>query len=116
MPPDYVYRGNAPHLSPAETARLLTPVRRRILLLSANGKSRCEIAKELRIKETTVKEHLRMINQRLGTNDRTHAVAVALKLKLISADDIEHTSISVPWRSRPNKDRTNGETTPAVDR
>jgi Bacterial regulatory proteins, luxR family len=41
------------------------------------------IADKLEISEETVKSHMRKILSKLGANDRTHAVAIALKRGII---------------------------------
>ena len=45
----------------------------------ASGKANKIIADDLEISEETVKAHMRKILSKLGANDRTHAVAIALK-------------------------------------
>jgi len=45
----------------------------------ANGSSNKLIASDLNISEHTVKNHLKSILSKLGANDRTHAVMIALK-------------------------------------
>ena len=54
-----------------------------ILQLLANGKESKEIARELYISVSTVVTQLYRANQTLGANNRTHAVAVALRRHLI---------------------------------
>ncbi|MFZ3028748.1 MAG: LuxR C-terminal-related transcriptional regulator [Rhodoferax sp.] len=50
---------------------------RQVLGLLASGLRNRTIAEKLFVSETTVKAHLRSINVKLGTQSRTHAVAVA---------------------------------------
>jgi len=45
----------------------------------ANGSSNKIIASNLNISEHTVKNHLKSILSKLGANDRTHAVTIAMK-------------------------------------
>lgn len=61
----------------------LSPRQRQILQLLANGKESKEIARELFIGISTITTQLDRANQALGTHNRTYAVAVALRLKLI---------------------------------
>ena len=50
-----------------------------VLARVAEGLSNKEIAGVLFISEYTVKAHLKTILQKLGANDRTHAVMIALQ-------------------------------------
>lgn len=72
---------------PAEVARALAAHRgdeslsRReieVLLLVAAGHSNREIGTRLRVTEETAKAHMKHIIAKLGANDRTHAVTLAL--------------------------------------
>jgi DNA-binding NarL/FixJ family response regulator len=54
-----------------------------ILQLLASGRTNREIGRELFISPDTVKTHLEHIYQKLGTSDRTAAVAEALRRRLI---------------------------------
>jgi DNA-binding NarL/FixJ family response regulator len=49
----------------------------------ASGNANKIIADNLEISEETVKAHMRKILSKLGANDRTHAVAIALKRGII---------------------------------
>lgn len=85
-------------LAPAVAARLmrrvgaasaadpepLTAREREVLGRVARGQSNKEIAAELHIGETTVKTHLLHIFGKLGVDDRTAAVTVALQRGLLS--------------------------------
>lgn len=67
----------APHgvrLSPRETD---------VLRLLADGSSNRQIARHLGIGEATVKGYLRSLFEKLGASDRAHAVALALRSRLI---------------------------------
>lgn len=55
-----------------------------VLRLLASGHRNSEIADRLFVSETTVKAHLRNINVKLGTQSRTHAVAIGRQLGLVS--------------------------------
>lgn len=54
-----------------------------VLRLVACGKSNKRIAAELAISEETVKGHMKSILAKLGANDRTHAVTIAVKRGII---------------------------------
>lgn len=55
-----------------------------ILQRVAAGNANKEVAAQLRISEDTVKSHVKNILAKLGANDRTHAVTIALNRGLIS--------------------------------
>jgi DNA-binding NarL/FixJ family response regulator len=50
-----------------------------VLRRVAMGNSNKIIASELNLSEATVKGHMKSILSKLGANDRTHAVTIALK-------------------------------------
>ncbi len=54
-----------------------------ILRLIAKGNANKEIAAQLSIREDTVKSHVGNILEKLGANDRTHAVTIGLKRGII---------------------------------
>ena len=54
-----------------------------MLRLIAAGNANKEIACQLSIAEETVKSHVTNILAKLGANDRTHAVTLALKRGII---------------------------------
>jgi len=54
-----------------------------VLRLIASGNANKEIAAQLSIAEETVKSHVTNILAKLGANDRTHAVTLALKRGII---------------------------------
>jgi DNA-binding NarL/FixJ family response regulator len=54
-----------------------------ILTLLAEGQSNKVIAGSLTIAEDTVKQHLKSLYEKLGATDRAHAVAIALRQRLI---------------------------------
>jgi DNA-binding NarL/FixJ family response regulator len=54
-----------------------------VLRLVASGNANKEIAVRLSIAEETVKSHITNILAKLGANDRTHAVTIALKRGII---------------------------------
>lgn len=54
-----------------------------VLRLIAAGKANKLVASDLSITEETVKAHVKSILSKLGANDRTHAVTIALKRGII---------------------------------
>ena len=58
---------------------LLTPKEIDVLRLIAAGNANKEIAAQLSVTEETVKSRVRNILDKLGANDRTHAVTIGLK-------------------------------------
>jgi two-component system, NarL family, response regulator len=61
----------------------LTPREADVLRLVARGNANKAIAARLSLTEETIKSHIRSILAKLGANDRTHAVAIALKRGII---------------------------------
>jgi DNA-binding NarL/FixJ family response regulator len=57
-----------------------------VLRLIAAGNANKVIAAELHVAEETVKGHVRNILAKLGANDRTHAVTIALKRGIMHLD------------------------------
>jgi DNA-binding NarL/FixJ family response regulator len=53
------------------------------LKLIAQGNANKEIAVQLSVREDTVKSHVGNILDKLGANDRTHAVTIGLKRGII---------------------------------
>jgi DNA-binding CsgD family transcriptional regulator len=54
-----------------------------VLLQVAAGNSNKLVADRLAISEDTVRSHMKNILSKLGANDRTHAVTIALKRGII---------------------------------
>jgi DNA-binding NarL/FixJ family response regulator len=54
-----------------------------VLELIATGSSNRDIAEALSVSEETVKTHLKRLYEKLGASDRTHAVSIALRQRLI---------------------------------
>jgi DNA-binding NarL/FixJ family response regulator len=84
-------------LAPAVAARLVTTLRgpgaptlsareREVLAQVARGASNRDIADRLSISEATVKSHLLHVFDKLGVDDRTAAVTVALQRGLLTLD------------------------------
>lgn len=65
---------------------LLTPRESQVLRLMADGLRNKEIAGRLGISEQTVMSHIKAIFEKLGVNDRTKAVMVALHRGIIDMD------------------------------
>ena len=61
----------------------LTPREIDVLRLVAAGNANKEIGAQLSLTEVTVKTHVKNILAKLGANDRTHAVTIALKRGII---------------------------------
>jgi DNA-binding CsgD family transcriptional regulator len=57
----------------------LTPRELEVLKLVADGRSNKWIAEELSLSALTVKSHLSRISRKLGTGERSHQVAVAMR-------------------------------------
>lgn len=55
-----------------------------MLTLLAEGHANRVIADRMFVSESTVKTHLRSISAKLGAENRTHAVALARRLGLLS--------------------------------
>ncbi len=61
----------------------LTPRELQVLEFLAEGRSSKQIANSLAISEATVKGHLKNLYDKLGASDRAHAVAIALRQRII---------------------------------
>ena len=77
-----------PYVSPglkdaAKRGEALAPRLREILGHMSEGASRPEIGRRLGISESTVRSHSKAIFERLGVNERAHAVAIAVRTGLI---------------------------------
>jgi two-component system, NarL family, response regulator len=77
-----------PYVSPrlqdaAKRGEALAPRLREILGHMSEGASRPEIGRRLGISESTVRSHSKAIFERLGVNERAHAVAIAIRTCLI---------------------------------
>ena len=67
----------------AETRRSLTLREMQILECLAEGESNKSIGRRFSVGEETIKTHLRNLYEKLGASDRAHAVAIALRQRLI---------------------------------
>jgi DNA-binding NarL/FixJ family response regulator len=65
-------------------AEMLTPRELEVLTLIGQGRSNSEIAETLTIAPRTVKVHVQNILGKLGAGNRTEAVSIAVRQKLIS--------------------------------
>lgn len=65
----------------------LTEREAEILRLGATGNKTQEIARSVHLAERTVKHYLELICEKLGAENRTHAVALAVQRGLIRVDD-----------------------------
>lgn len=90
-----------PFLAPAAMSRLMERTRRapdealsgreiEVLALVAKGASNREVAGELWLSEATVKSHLIRIYGKLGVDDRTAAVTVALERGILRLGQQDH--------------------------
>jgi len=61
----------------------LTPRETQVLTHVATGEANRDVAVALGIAEETVKAHMKSILAKLSANDRTHAVAIALRRGII---------------------------------
>jgi LuxR family quorum sensing-dependent transcriptional regulator len=63
---------------------LLTPREREAIVWASQGKSAWEIGEILNITQRTAEEHLATAGRKLGAVNRTHAVAIAIRLRIIN--------------------------------
>lgn len=68
----------------AGTGVQLTPREREVLMLTADGHSAAQVAKELFVSMSTVKTHLRAVYEKLEVTDRAAAVAEAMRRGIIT--------------------------------
>jgi DNA-binding NarL/FixJ family response regulator len=81
IPPEIAVEMAEHHADDALTEREIDVLRQ-----VASGNANKIIADHLEISEETVKAHMRKILSKLGANDRTHAVAIAVKRGIIDLD------------------------------
>jgi DNA-binding NarL/FixJ family response regulator len=74
----------AARLAQRRAAPELTPRELEVLLLIIKGQSNKEIGSSLNLAENTVKNHVKMILEKLGAADRTQAATTALRRGLAS--------------------------------
>lgn len=70
----------------------LSPRKRQVMILYANGHTRQQIADELGIGIETVKTYMQQIQHRLDARNGTHAVALCIVLGLLAPDEGESCS------------------------
>ena len=63
---------------------VLTPREREVIAWASQGKSAGEIGEILKITQRTAEEHLATAARKLGAVNRTHAVALAIRRKIIN--------------------------------
>jgi len=76
------------YLPPVRAIPRLNAKERQVLVLIANGHTNWETGRRLGIGEQTVKTRVRGILRKLHVRDRTYAATAAVKLGLISLDEI----------------------------
>lgn len=70
----------------ARSGKIVTPRQQEILNLIKTGKTNQEIAELLSCSPWTIKNHIQAILRKLGSNTRTHAIARAMSLGILSPD------------------------------
>lgn len=81
--PSSPHGGPDPYPTPFLTDRL-----QEVLQLAANGYSNKLIGSQLGTRENTIKSQMAKIMRRLHVDDRTQAVAVAIRLGLVDLDTV----------------------------
>lgn len=71
-----------------EPRTYLTARERQALVLAANGYTNRAIGRELGVGEEAVNTRMQSIRRKLRVNDRAQAVAVAIRLEVLSLDEI----------------------------
>lgn len=66
----------------------MQPKTREVLMLKANGKLSKQIANDLGIHRRTVEWHLEVAKKELGAKNTAHAVAIAMRDKIILVSEI----------------------------
>jgi DNA-binding NarL/FixJ family response regulator len=79
----HIPREIAAELAAHVTDDALSPRELEVLASVAAGNSNRRVAAQLAVSEDTVKAHMKNIMSKLGANDRTHAVTIALKRGII---------------------------------
>lgn len=81
-----VRRPAANDLSYEPKSKRITARETEVLQLIADGHSTAEIAERLFVSQTTIKDHLASIYQKLDARDRTQAVLTAMRLGIVALD------------------------------
>jgi LuxR family quorum sensing-dependent transcriptional regulator len=76
-------RGRAPLRGTRTKTRGLTSREAEVLTWVARGKSAWEIGEILHITKRTVDEHVKTAARKIGASNRTHAVALAIRDRMI---------------------------------
>jgi DNA-binding CsgD family transcriptional regulator len=90
-------RGRWEYIETAEAptrTQPLTPREREVLTWAAQGKSAWEMGEILHITKRTVDEHVKSAVRKLGATNRTQAVAIALRRRIIDVDTSAGVSVS----------------------
>jgi len=74
---------NAPAASSSDANLVLSPRERQILTMLAEGYSNKELSSRVLVAESTIETYLHRINTKLGTRNRTQAVARGRELGII---------------------------------
>jgi two-component system, NarL family, response regulator LiaR len=74
--------------SPPESPEALTKREAEVLKLVARGKANKQVARELFIDEKTVKSHVHSILSKLNVKSRTQAALYAVRVGLVTVDDL----------------------------
>jgi DNA-binding NarL/FixJ family response regulator len=75
-----------------ESPEALTERETEVLKLLARGKANKQIARELFVGEKTVKAHVSRILTKLGVQSRTQAALYAVRIGLVSIDELNEES------------------------
>jgi two-component system, NarL family, response regulator LiaR len=78
--------------SPPESPEALTKREAEVLKLVARGKANKQVARELFIDEKTVKSHVHSILSKLNVKSRTQAALYAVRVGLVTVDDLGEAS------------------------
>ena len=85
MPASGTCRSKWPRCSPSTSGEEeLTPRELEVLQLIRDGHKNKQVADLLSISENTVNFHIKNIVEKLGANDRTHAVTIAVRRGLLA--------------------------------
>ena len=106
VPSCAVHRARSLVQRPVEPRSAVTRRQVEILRLAANGNTNQAIAHSLGVSQETIKSQLRAIYPKLRVSDRTQAVAVAIRVGLLTVDDID---LPRGLRDRPGRRGSQGQ-------